>query len=457
MTSNSYHTSLEAAESALVGALLRQPRLFHDVDLDSQEFFSPHCRRIHEAICALWADGVEPDAIAVTDWTEKQPGVTVEVVDVLQLEDAAEMSVHLPTTIKLIHESALDRKVRLIAKGLQKSDKRGGDLWTEAMTAFGDAPRMESKGPVRLGDAVTEILDDMERREKGDTGSSILTGVKAIDELNLLRRGGVMTIAGYTSMGKTSFVQYLARLWALNGEKVLVFSTETSHNLMARRSLSRETQINTRDFLRTGPASPSTWRTVVAGASELAKQDIWIDDESDRVETITRAIRRERQRLGITIVIVDYIGECIPDIEPRKEINQLISGCKKACREEPKTGLVLLSQLGRKVEKRPDRRPRKSDMLESSKIEAASDSIALLHRPHYYLKEGVQYYVGLEKQGKSVDPGLLLIDIPKNRDDSTCILPMAWDNHRGQVLGPRSSRDVAPPTELNFGDGYAAG
>ena len=47
--------------------------------------------------------------------------------------------------------------------------------------------------------------------------------------------------------------------------------------------------------------------------------------------------------------------------------------------------MVLLAQLNREVEKRPDKRPELSDLRELGDLEADADTVLLLFREEYYL------------------------------------------------------------------------
>lgn len=439
----------KSAERTFVARLILYPQEYHDHELAPAEFAHSECRRLYTGIGELWKAGTTPDVVALEDWTRRVRGLTLPAEAIVKLSDEAGLSLNMRHLAELIRGYATDREVRKIAAGLLNSETNGGELLAEAMGAFNSVGRSSGGGWEHIGDVMATVLDNAERAEKGeDVGDLILTGEPAVDRLNLLDRGGVLIVAGRPSMGKTSLVQYLARKWAENGEKVGVFSTETKSVGMGRRLLSERSGIGYRDLAGPGPRDSQTWRAMSAGASDLAKLGIWIDHHSNRTEKIARAIRRGRQRHGLTVVVIDYMQKCLPYNDPVREMNQLLAAAIAACDEEPPIGLVAVSQLNRSVERRPDRIPRLPDLKESGRLEEDADVVLFPFRGHYYQERGDD---GFSDQ----DPRLMSLIQAKARNDALYRLDMEWDNLRGHVLGPRSNRDAseAGASELDFGGG----
>lgn len=425
----------EQAQRVVIGSLLLRPMDFHTAKIETGFFTLPDCRRTIEAIIDLWDEGITPDILSILDWTEANKGRALTFDELNHLSGFTSLSWEFSRSVAIVRQAYIDRQIRLVAEGIRTSPKRGSALLADATTAFNRIGDSSKNGAVLLTQAVGELLSDAERRQQGDTGSQIITGVTALDKELFLDRGAVVTIAGCTSMGKSTVANHLIDLWAKAGERILLFSTETSTSMVARRFLASTAELNSREF-GYGEDSADTWRKMTSGASKLHGHSVWIDDESDNARDIAKVIRRARQQDGITIVVVDHIQECIPNEDPRTEMNQLISSLRSACREEPKITLVLISQLSRAVERRESRLPRLSDLKESGNIENASDQVIFVFRPWYYADHLPKY--------KKVGPGELWINRAKVRDGPTGWFGFGWTQqaHIRGVLDRISKDDL---------------
>ncbi len=99
--------------------------------------------------------------------------------------------------------------------------------------------------------------------------------------------------------------------------------------------------------------------------------------------------RRLKAERGLEAVFVDYLQlmRGFSRAENRQQELSEISRSLKALAKELSIPVVALSQLSRAVEKRENRRPILSDLMESGGIEANADMVLFIYRESYYNKD----------------------------------------------------------------------
>jgi replicative DNA helicase len=120
----------------------------------------------------------------------------------------------------------------------------------------------------------------------------------------------------------------------------------------------------------------------------LTEAPIYINDTPDLNVLQLRAIsRRLKSTYDIKLVVVDYL-QLLRGTGKRYENRQQeisdMSRSLKALARELDVPVLVLSQLNREVENRPNKRPQLSDLRESGAIEQDADVVLLLVRPDYY-------------------------------------------------------------------------
>ena len=103
------------------------------------------------------------------------------------------------------------------------------------------------------------------------------------------------------------------------------------------------------------------------------------------------------------------------DYESNKAVSELgqITKTLKGFAKEMAIPVVLLCQLSRKVEERPDKRPIMSDLRDSGNIEQDADVVIMLYRDEYYRQD-------------TPDNGIAECLIRKNRQGKTGTVPLVF-------------------------------
>lgn len=229
-------------------------------------------------------------------------------------------------------------------------------------------------------------LESVAEHEGFVTG--VPTGFNDFDRMTAgLQPSDLVIIAARPSMGKTAFainVGYNAA--RLSGKGVAVFSLEMSKASLGMRMLGFEAQINAAK-LRTGTLRDQDWMNLTEAANHLAELPLYIDDDSSMsVLDMKAKCRRLLKKTDLCMVIIDYMQliQGRSNSESRQVEISEISRSLKALAKDLDVPVVALSQLNRKVEDRPNKRPQLADLRESGAIEQDADVIAFIYRDEQY-------------------------------------------------------------------------
>ena len=153
-----------------------------------------------------------------------------------------------------------------------------------------------------------------------------------------------------------------------------------------------------------------------------------INDRGEQTpSSIRSAARRTRREYGdLALIVVDYIQLMTGDGKfERKdlEISQITRSLKRLAKEMD-CPVLALSQLSRKVEDRPNKRPINSDLRESGSVEQDSDVIIHIYRDEIYNED-------------SADAGFAEIIIGKQRNGPTGTVRLAFEAELTRFSDPK--------------------
>ncbi len=194
-------------------------------------------------------------------------------------------------------------------------------------------------------------------------------------------------------MGKTTLALNMAYQVAVKEKRpTAIFSMEMSKDQLAQRLLCAEAQIDAQN-MRRGFLSQEEWLKLTRAVGPLSDSPLYIDDSAQlSVMEVRAKARRLKVERGLDAIFVDYLQlmRGYSRSESRQQELSEISRALKALAKELNVPVVALSQLSRAVEKRPDRRPILSDLMESGGIEANADLVMFIYRDAYYNRDSDQ-------------------------------------------------------------------
>ncbi|GGJ56178.1 replicative DNA helicase [Deinococcus roseus] len=170
----------------------------------------------------------------------------------------------------------------------------------------------------------------------------------------------------------TAFALSIAQNVALRGEgkTTAVFSLEMPAQQLALRMLCSEARVDM-NRVRSGQLSEQDFVRLANAAARLSEAPIFIDDVPNlTVNELRSKLRRVKVKTGsLGLVVIDYLqlmsgsksgggGE-----NRQQEISAISRGLKSIAREL-EVPVIVLSQLSRAVEQRPNHRPMLSDLRE---------------------------------------------------------------------------------------------
>ena len=244
-----------------------------------------------------------------------------------------------------------------------------------------------------------------------DPVSGLRTGFRELDSLTAgLQPSSLNVLAARPSMGKTAFALTIALNVALREKQpVGIFSLEMSALQLVTRMLCSEARVDM-SRVRNGQLSDRDLQRLADSAGRMSDANIFIDDAADMTVMELRArARRLMSEHNLGLIIVDYLqlmtgSGRIGSSENRQQEISAISRSLKALSRELDTPVLVLSQLSRAVESRPNKRPMLSDLRESGAIEQDADLVMFIYRDEYYDaqsdKQGVaEIILGKQRNG----------------------------------------------------------
>jgi replicative DNA helicase len=389
--------NVEAEQAILAGILINNDAMNQVVDsLSPDDFYREAHTHLYAGMIELYNNNEPIDLITLSQHL-KEKGLLEKSggVDYLaSLVDAVSTSAGIMYHADIVRDSSVRR--RLISQCSVISDSCFQD-WEPTDELLDRAEQSifdiaESK----IGDSFVSLEDVVKRSfkklesvaELDGFVTGVPTGFDDFDRLTAgLQPSDLIIIAGRPSMGKTALALNIGYNAAARTRKgVAVFSLEMSKLQLGMRLLGFDAQIDA-TRLRTGALREKDWARLTEAANHLAELPIFVDDTSWlSVLEMKAKCRRLMKKTPLCLVIIDYLQliQGRRTAESRQMEVSEISRSLKALAKDLSVPVMTLSQLNRKVEDRPNKKPQLADLRESGAIEQDADVIAFIYRDELY-------------------------------------------------------------------------
>jgi len=414
--------SLEA-EHGVLGAMLRQPHLIDvlTADLKPDDFYWPENQELCRLILRLNDEGETIDPIVMASAQEMLTddvatlGYAMTIsMNVTSVANAKAYAVIVKERSQLRLLSSIAAKLNDLAYEEAPIDEKISAAQSMVLALDGESSDGECELVEDILYSHIEVLEAREAKQGELDGLS--TGISDLDQqLQGLKPGQMIVIAGRPSMGKTTIAMNIAEDVALRQNKpAVVFSLEMSKTQLMDRMLASTGKVPL-SAIKDGTASKTYGLELNAGAAKIKGKKMIVSDATGMtVGRIRSMARRQRHKHGeLGTIVIDYLGLLEGEGSNRTEAVSTMSRQIKLMARELNCPVIVLAQLNRGCEQRPDKRPVLSDLRESGAIEQDADIVMFVYRDEVYHPE-------------TEAKGIAEILIRKNRDGEVGVVKTAF-------------------------------
>ena len=307
------------AEEAVLAALLVSEEQVHSIagTLTPGEFYREPNQWIFAASMDLYARGEGVNTITVahelsTRQQLDEVGGTAELHRMILQLPTAEGA---PFYANIVRETATRRSLVGLAEKTARLASQDGDVGqavAQVEVELHKLRRRRGLGPHTIGPGGRPEMWAKLEDFLGEPGRirGLRTGWENIDRaLNGLMPGRLITIGAATSVGKSAFVQNIARQLAVQNVPVLMFTTEMTADEVRERMVFMEAEIDRLGLVYRGYTRDDERQLLDEAMGAVRGWPIWYCEESHPTSALIRAeVRRAKELHGIETVFVDHLG-----------------------------------------------------------------------------------------------------------------------------------------------------
>lgn len=379
--------SLEAEQSVIGALLIDNNALDRIGDLRAEHFFLSDHAVIFSEIIGHVSAGRSVDVISL------MVALSDRVQDcgayLNQMTQSTPSSANIARYAAIVRDKAIKRG--LIAFGKDVSEEANGPAEATAMLDAASS-RLEKlaearvkQEPVRAGDDMLAYIEEIEQRLDGGV-RAIPTGYLDVDRKlsGGIRRGDLIVLAGRPAMGKTALAMNIA-VNVAHDYAVLFLSMEMPRSQLHDRNIASLAKIPLPHILEPASMTQQEWEHLTYATQKIRDLNLFIDDQGGlRLLDVRMKAKGVKRKHGLDLLVIDYLQLMEGEGDNRNAQIESITRGLKSLAKEIGIGVILLSQLNRKVEERSNKRPLPSDLRDSGAIEQDADAIMFPYRDEVY-------------------------------------------------------------------------
>lgn len=419
--------NLEAERSVIGSGLLSKEALADVIEFISPiDFYDGANKEIFAVMLDMFRENKAVDIVTVCDELKRKK--LLEAVGgrsyVATLSGEVPVTTNAVEYAKIVAEKASIRKLIHTSEIIRENSFDQNQDVEEIINfaekeILGIAQERQKGDYAELKDVLMADLDLLDAAVKNQGRiTGVPTGFKQLDNMTYgLQKSDLIIVAARPAMGKTAFALNIALNGAVKGDaSVLIFSLEMSKEQLGQRLLSMDARVEMQS-IKKGTVNNSDWDRILVTVDKLSKANIHIDDTADlSVFEIKNKCRRLKAEKGLDLIVIDYLQlmKFEGKAESRQQEISNMSRYLKLLAREMDCPVIVLSQLSRAPDQRPNHMPVLSDLRESGAIEQDADIVMFLYRDDYYEKEN------------SEKPGVCDVIIAKHRSGPTGDIELTW-------------------------------
>ena len=417
------------AELAVLGAVVATGgQCLDELTLQPEDFMDARHGWLYQQMLTMYAEGKHIDQVTLAGLHPKAAPF------VWSLTDHAPFAHAFRSYAEIVASQGMNRRIQNAAAGLGQIEPtlpvtdQAQMLETIVDRAIGLPPgRIEFGAPAMAEFTASAESTKMFYPSPWPSLDNVIGG---------LRPGAMYVIGARPGVGKSVVGMQIAM--ALQQHGVVAFSSlEMTRLELTGRMISSELGIY-QSHIKNGTMTDKDWEVLATNRAMMDAVRVSVDDRAHVGPADIRQFARQVGRHGdLTGIVVDYLQlmDAPGNREDRHVLVAKFSRQLKVLAKDLQVPVIVLSQLNRQVEGRPDGLPRMSELRESGAIEQDADVVILLSRPKTdEAEETIVFDVAKNRHGRT-DTFTLRWEGAFSKVSDYGELPMNWNARKAEQNG----------------------